>query len=68
MAVLAAGTGEDLLGVCDVYDALISARPYKEAWTHDDAVSEIVRQSGWHFSSAVVQAFRTFGAHEPPTG
>jgi diguanylate cyclase (GGDEF)-like protein len=46
-----------IFAVCDVYDALISARPYKDAWTHEDACAEITRQSGRHFDPDVVQAF-----------
>ena len=46
-----------IFAVCDVYDALISARPYKEAWTHEEAVAEITRQSGRHFDPEVVPAF-----------
>jgi diguanylate cyclase (GGDEF)-like protein/putative nucleotidyltransferase with HDIG domain len=46
-----------VFAVCDVYDALISTRPYKDAWTHEDACAEITRQSGRHFDPDVVQAF-----------
>jgi diguanylate cyclase (GGDEF)-like protein/putative nucleotidyltransferase with HDIG domain len=46
-----------IFAVCDVYDALTSDRPYKEAWTHDEAISEITRQSGRHFDPEVVRAF-----------
>jgi putative nucleotidyltransferase with HDIG domain len=38
-----------LFALVDVYDALVSERPYKRAWTHQEAVEEIVRQSGAHF-------------------
>ncbi|WP_161883638.1 sensor domain-containing diguanylate cyclase/phosphohydrolase [Deinococcus alpinitundrae] len=46
-----------IFAVCDVYDALISERPYKNAWSHEDAVSEIEQQSGRHFDPDVVRAF-----------
>ncbi|WP_407543110.1 HD domain-containing phosphohydrolase (plasmid) [Deinococcus radiomollis] len=49
--------GARIFAVCDVYDALTSVRPYKEAWTHEEAVAEITRQSGRHFDPVVVQAF-----------
>ncbi|GAA4002073.1 hypothetical protein GCM10022631_10870 [Deinococcus rubellus] len=56
-----AGTTIPLLAriftVCDVYDALISERPYKQAWSHADALQEIEHQSGRHFDPEVVQAF-----------
>ena len=38
-----------ICAVADVFDALISARPYKHAWTVDEALAEISRQSGHHF-------------------
>ncbi len=46
-----------IVAVCDVYDALTSKRPYKEAWSTEEAVAEIVRQSGTHFDPLVVDAF-----------
>jgi putative nucleotidyltransferase with HDIG domain len=55
------GTGIPLaariFAVCDVYDALISERPYKQAWTHDNAALEIQQQSGRQFDPTVVLAF-----------
>ncbi len=35
-----------ICAVGDVFDALISARPYKRAWTIDEALAELERQSG----------------------
>ena len=46
-----------IFAVCDVYDALISERPYKRAWTHEDAALEIEKQSGQQFDPNVVRAF-----------
>jgi len=46
-----------IFAVCDVYDALISDRPYKTAWTREEAIAEIERQSGRHFDPEVVHAF-----------
>jgi putative two-component system response regulator len=45
-----------LVSVADVFDALTHARPYKEAWSVDDAIAEIVSQSGHQFDPAVVEA------------
>ncbi len=46
-----------LMAVADVYDALISRRPYKEGMPHDQAV-EIMRQGrGSHFDPDVLDAF-----------
>ncbi|GGR03159.1 HD domain-containing phosphohydrolase [Deinococcus ruber] len=55
--------GEDIpleariFAVCDVYDALISVRPYKNAWHPREAMKEIQRQAGLHFDPQVVEAF-----------
>ena len=48
-----------IFAVCDVYDALISERPYKSAWSHEDATQEIARQPGRQFDPTVVHAFLT---------
>ena len=46
-----------VVAVADVFDALTHARPYKEAWTVTDAITEISRQRGLQFDSHVVDAF-----------
>jgi len=46
-----------IVAVADVYDALVNERPYKQAWSADDAEAEIVRSAGTHFDPQVVQAF-----------
>ena len=46
-----------IAALCDVFDALTSERPYKAAWTFEEASDEIRRQSGKHFDPAVVAAF-----------
>ena len=46
-----------ILAVADVFDALTSVRPYKKAWTVEDAVAEITLCSGSHFDPSLVQAF-----------
>ncbi len=46
-----------IMALVDVYDAVSSKRPYKEASTHEQTV-EIIRQgSGTHFDPVIVQAF-----------
>jgi HD-GYP domain-containing protein (c-di-GMP phosphodiesterase class II) len=46
-----------LLAIADVYDALVSYRPYKKAFSHEEAVSVIVNSSGTHFDPAIVDIF-----------
>jgi HD-GYP domain-containing protein (c-di-GMP phosphodiesterase class II) len=46
-----------ICAICDVFDALISERPYKHAWTIDEALAEIAAESGTHFDPQVVAAF-----------
>jgi CHASE2 domain-containing sensor protein len=46
-----------ICAVCDVFDALLSPRPYKEPWPLEEALAEIRRERGRHFDPAVVDAF-----------
>jgi putative two-component system response regulator len=46
-----------IAAICDVYDALTSARPYKQAWTTEAAVNYIVNESGKAFDPALVALF-----------
>ena len=45
-----------LMAVADVYDALISRRPYKRAFTHEQAMTHLAEGSGLHFDPAIVAA------------
>ena len=46
-----------IVAVADVFDALTSERPYKRAWSVDEAVEEIVRDREKHFDPKIVDAF-----------
>jgi putative two-component system response regulator len=46
-----------ITAVADVYDALVSVRPYKHAWPRTEAIEEIRRLRGSHLDPAVVDAF-----------
>jgi PAS domain S-box-containing protein len=46
-----------IVAVADVFDALTHDRPYKRAWSVDDAVAEIGRGAGGQFDPRVVTAF-----------
>ena len=51
-----------ICAVCDVFDALLSARPYKHPWPFDHAVTEIERLSGSQFDPGLVEAFLPIAA------
>ncbi len=51
-----------IAAIADVFDALTSKRPYKDAWPSDRAFSVIEKESGRHFDPNVVEAF--FGIRE----
>jgi putative two-component system response regulator len=55
-----------IMAIADVYDALISERPYKKAFSHEQAVEIIKSGSGVHFDPKLVEVFLTvtkdFGA------
>lgn len=46
-----------IVSVADVFDALTSIRPYKDAWGVERAVTIIKEESGKQFDSKVVDAF-----------
>ncbi|MGE4296770.1 MAG: HD domain-containing phosphohydrolase [Desulfovibrionaceae bacterium] len=55
--------GEDIplagriVAIADVFDALTSNRPYKEAWPFDKAVALVKEEAGRHFDPALVSIF-----------
>jgi PAS domain S-box-containing protein/putative nucleotidyltransferase with HDIG domain len=46
-----------MFAVVDVWDALLSDRPYRPAWNEDQVFSFIREQSGKHFDPLMVEAF-----------
>jgi putative two-component system response regulator len=46
-----------LFAVVDVWDALTSDRPYRKAWSEEEALNYIREQSGQHFDPQVVELF-----------
>ncbi|MCR8656149.1 HD domain-containing phosphohydrolase [Paenibacillus endoradicis] len=46
-----------IVALADFYDALTHERPYKRAWTKEEALAEIEKQNGAHFDPKVVTAF-----------
>ena len=47
-----------LMAIADVYDALITVRPYKNAFTHADACQIIEEGSGKHFDPSLIDIFK----------
>ncbi|WP_373003873.1 HD-GYP domain-containing protein [Sulfurimonas sp.] len=46
-----------ITAICDVFDALVSERPYKKAWSHQDAIDYITEESSKHFDPELVKKF-----------
>jgi putative two-component system response regulator len=46
-----------IVAVADVFDALTSVRPYKPAWTVEQALGLLRDQAGAHFEPRLVEAF-----------
>ncbi len=46
-----------IVALADVYDALSSARIYKEAWDESEVLTTIEKEAGHHFDSELVEIF-----------
>jgi putative two-component system response regulator len=46
-----------IVAIADVFDALTSRRPYKAAWSEDEALDYLLKQKGQHFDPALVDLF-----------
>ena len=46
-----------LMAFADVFDALTTERPYKNAWTMEETMEYMLEQKGKHFDPDVVEAF-----------
>ena len=46
-----------IVAVADVFDALLTVRPYKQAWPLDVAVSYIKEQAGYQFDPKLTEIF-----------
>jgi putative two-component system response regulator len=46
-----------IMAIADVYDALVSLRPYKEAFTNEEAIRIITTMAGRHFDPKIVEVF-----------
>jgi HD-GYP domain-containing protein (c-di-GMP phosphodiesterase class II) len=55
-----------ILTACDVYDALISKRVYRAAWTQEQALSFLRKEIGTAFDGRVVDALERVLGHAAP--
>ena len=46
-----------ITAIVDVFDALTSTRPYKNAWEIDDAFKLLIDEKGKHFDPILVDMF-----------
>ena len=46
-----------IMAIVDVYDALISERPYKDPYSHDEAVKIIMENAGTQFDPFIADVF-----------
>jgi putative nucleotidyltransferase with HDIG domain len=51
--------GARIMAVADVYDAVVSDRPYRQGWIEEKAIKMIKEEAGEHFDPNVVDAFLT---------
>ena len=47
-----------IAAIADVFDALTSSRPYKDAWPVEEASAHIIKQAGRDFDPALVDHFK----------
>lgn len=46
-----------IASICDVYDALVSTRPYKRPWSKEQAVTYLKENAGTQFDPRLIQVF-----------
>jgi putative two-component system response regulator len=46
-----------IMAIADVFDAIVSERPYKKAYAFEDAVQIIMDESGRHFDPVIANVF-----------
>ena len=52
-----------IMAIVDVYDALVSERPYKKAFTDEEAVEIIMKNAGTHFDPKITELFYEVREH-----
>ncbi len=46
-----------IISVADAYDAMVSERPYRKPLTHQEAIDEIIKNTGSQFDPIIAQTF-----------
>ncbi len=54
-----------IFAIVDVWDALLSDRPYRKAWQKEEVITYIQDQAGKHFDPKVVDAFMQIIGEKP---
>jgi diguanylate cyclase (GGDEF)-like protein/PAS domain S-box-containing protein len=58
-----------LLGITEAYEAMTSVRPYRRAFSHGEAVAELLRHSGTQFDPQLLERFiQMLETHPPESG
>jgi len=52
-----------IMAIVDVYDALVSTRPYKKGFSHEEAVTIIMESSGKQFDPLIADVFLKASEH-----
>ena len=50
-----------LVSIVDVYDALVSKRPYKDAFSHEEAMAMVMEGAGTQFDPMIAEVFCEIG-------
>lgn len=53
-----------IVSLSDVFVSLITERPYKDAWSHDEALEYIAKQAGTQFDTGLSEFFISMIRHD----
>lgn len=54
-----------IIAIADSYEAMTSNRPYREALSHEEAINELIRNSGTQFDPKIINLFIKNGIRHP---
>jgi hypothetical protein len=58
--------GARIVAIADAYEAMVAGRPYRDAITHEAAITELRRHGGMQFDPELVEAFADLFADRMP--